>query len=804
MKKGLKTALISSLLLVPMVFCGCDNPFGDSNSIGSDKRDPIINPDPTPSDGGGKTDDPTPTPEPTPEESRVYNPYDYTDSGLTNPFSDITSSVSYVKSVYKNGSSNIDDATISARKLAYENASSNILKRLVAEYGIGAVDIDGTSVAPLSNVGVKTFTDCGLLKAGYTATQQEIDAVVADFLKAKYIVTNTVSGSMQYMIISTEPVTSSDVLPSLVYDSTLDGVKLSNTTFRLSTVFSIGLTNPLTSSTYLFNEQDAFYKVVHEATNKEYYLIYNNNFINKFASDNDGFYNKIVDTHRDGIRYNKVSLEMSADALRTVYDLKTLSWNICRDNNFTYTGTDAEEYATAFVNAYKQKITLELASVMTFGVNSDKTINFPEGNVKEGYSFSGTIKDFYRAAKVDMGAYYNDYLKFCFTYIEHNGFVSYEADAIAEYLAEQIIGKDILALEQNRFSTNAIGANYQSNFNSNEKVEVDGVVTVRKLISNYNNTNVRALADNKTEVFKSINYNKDLTLLDSNDSNDVLTYHVTGSTGTKFDTRRALFKNYLNTMYSACYSLVTGSSDDISLEYCDIDYSYLQNVTIIEESAPEESEETGEDTGEGEDTENYITDTYLGGKLQSIVIFPKEAVDIRYIEIGLEAILNDGDSIAVSVDLRYCYEGRVYYVESAFQAEGGDGVLTSDEALSNFEYFSGYDKNGNVGSGPKFKDENGTIMNEKLLSLKNFVANDEVPELRKAKTLLGPQVGKKTATSSDYKYNQFATNMGANYCYGVYDKDFIEICFNVKPNYKDFDTNYTINAKLVSIYGKKL
>lgn len=809
MKKGLKTALISSLLLVPMVFCGCDNPFNDSNNIGNDKYDPIIKPDPTPSGGGdsGNTDTSEPTPEPTPEDSRVYNPYDYIDSGIENPFSEITSSLAYVKSVYKNGSTNINEATIAARKVAYENASANVLRRLAAEYGLGAIDIDGTQVAPLSNVGVKTFTSSGLLKAGSTATQAEIDQITSDFLQAKYMVTRTVNGSMQYMLLSTESVTDTDVLPTLVYDEALSGVRLSNTTFILNTVFSIGLTNPLTASTYLFNEQDAFYKVKNATTGKEFYLIYNNNFINKFANDDDGYYNQIVDTHRDGIRYNKDSLSSSTDASKTVYNLKTLAWNICRDESFTYNGNDAEEYATAFVNAYKKKVTLELASVMTFGVNSDKAINFPDGNVKDGYAFTGTIKDFYKATKEDMGTYYDSYLKFCFTYIEHNGFVAYEADAIAEYLTEQIIGKDIIGLEQNRYNTNATGK-YQQNFNSNEKVEVDGVVTVRKLISDYKNTNVRALSDNKSEVFRAINYNRDLTTLDSNNINDVLSYKISGSTDSKFDTRRALFKNYLNTMYSACYRLVTDSSDDISLEYCDIDYAYLQNVTIIEESADEDTGEdaggdTGEDTGDNS-TENYITDTYLAGKLQSIVIFPKEAIDIRYIEIGLEAILNEGDSVSVSVDLRYCYNGSVYYVESAFQAEGGGGILTSDEASCNFEYFSGYDKSGNVGYGPKFKDKNGVVMSEKLLSLKNFIAQNDIPELRKEKTLLGTQVGKKTANSSDYTYNQFASNMGANYCYGVYDKDFIEICFNVKPNYKDFDTNYTINAKVVSIYGKKL
>lgn len=802
MKKGLKTTLISTLLVVPMVFCGCDNPFGSGNSIGSDYEDATIEPtNPTPSGGGssssGGSSSEGGSSSTSPEETtKLYNPYDYEDSG-NNPFSDITSSIAYIKSVYKKGSTSISSDDITSRKSAYETASEKILKRLVKEYGLNTSGFNptttSTDLAPLSNVGASTFKSLGLCKEAYVPTETEIAQVVLDFMNAKYIEVKTVAGSMNYMIFSPKTVTTGMSLPSLSHDTASGTVKIESGASALCEVFNSGV--PLLT-THELNETEAFYKVTLKNSSDYVYLIYKNSFIEKFGEN----YDKIVDTHYNGIRFNKVSLTSSETSGSTRYNLVSKSWKICENNTSLENITDPEPFETAFTTAFKKRITVELASVMTFGVNNDRELKLPTSTVGEEYGYTGSIKDFYEATVANLDSYYDNYLKFCFTYIEHNGFVAYEADAIAEYFAQVIIGKDVLGLEVNRFSSGLVGNNYQKNFNSNEKVVVNGVTTVRKLISNYNNTNVRALADTatdkKTEVFKSINYNTTESTLVSHTASDTLSYIANGAE-IKTDERLALFKNYLNTMYSSCYSLVSNSLDDISLEYCDIDYEYLQNVTIIEEST--EDEEDGEE--EDSDEESYILDTYMAGKLQSIIIFPKEAIDIRYLSIGLEAILNEGDSIEVSVDLRYCYNGTVYYVESAFAPEGGEAKLDSDENILYFEYCSGYGKNGEVGGGPMFKTSDGSMVNEKLLSLKNYVTT--TPDLRKKKPLIGSQVGRKNSTSGEFTYNNFASSMGANYCYNAMTKDYIEICFNITPKYSNFDTNYKLNAKVTSIYGQK-
>lgn len=802
MKKGLKTTLISTLLVVPMVFCGCDNPFGSGNSIGSDYEDATIEPtNPTPSGGGssssGGSSSEGGSSSTSPEETtKLYNPYDYEDSG-NNPFSDITSSIAYIKSVYKKGSTSISSDDIASRKSAYETASGKILERLVKEYGLNTSGFNptttSTELAPLSNVGANTFKSLGLCKEEYAPTEAEIAQVVLDFMNAKYIEVKTVASSMQYLILSPKTVTTGMSLPSLSYDTAAGEVKIESGASALCEVFNSSVNLGILHN---LSDTEAFYKVTLKNSSDYVYLIYNNTFINKFGDN----YDKIVDTHYNGIRFNKVSLDESTTSGSKRYNLVSKSWKICENNTSLESITDPGTFETAFTTAFKKRITVELASVMTFGVNDDRELKLPTSTVGEGYGYTGSIKDFYEATVANMDSYYDNYLKFCFTYIEHNGFVAYEADAIAEYFAQVIIGKDVLGLEVNRFSSGLVGNNYQKNFNSNEKVVVNGVTTVRKLISNYNNTNVRALADTvtdkKTEVFKSINYNTTESTLVSHTASDTLSYIANGAE-IKTDERLVLFKNYLNTMYSSCYSLVSNSLDDISLEYCDIDYEYLQNVTIIEESTEDEEEGDEEDS----DEESYILDTYMAGKLQSIIIFPKEAIDIRYLSIGLEAILNEGDSIEVSVDLRYCYNGTVYYAESAFAPEGGEAKLDSDENILYFEYCSGYGKNGEVGGGPMFKTSDGSMVKEKLLSLKNYATT--TPDLRKKKPLIGSQVGRKNSTSGEFTYNNFASSMGANYCYNATTKDYIEICFNITPKYSNFDTNYKLNAKVTSIYGQK-
>ena len=100
-------------------------------------------------------------------------------------------------------------------------------------------------------------------------------------------------------------------------------------------------------------------------------------------------------------------------------------------------------------------------------------------------------------------------------------------------------------------------------------------------------------------------------------------------------------------------------------------------------------------------------------------------------------------------------------------------------------------------NGLVFRDKNNQLLGEQLLTFNNTVGNN-IPELRKKKIF--QQVGIKNA--SDFKFNEFTSGMGANYCYNVYDYDFIEICFNVKPNYANFDTNYRISAKITSVYGQ--
>ena len=806
MKKEIKKILVSTLLTIPMTLCGCANPFGSNNSIGSsDSQNQNAGSQittPSTGGGGGGGGSSQPTPEATPEVKTLYNPYDYEESG-GNPYSEISKAMGYVKSVYKSGASS------SVNTSMYEEYASTLLERLVSEYGLGSATLN-----PLSNVSSSTFSSLGLLKSGYTADNETIDTVVEDFMNAKFIESYLVSG-MKYMILSPSTITTSDNLPTLVYkqnaDKSLSYIVLGSNVAGLESVFlksgtpetfpssSVGSTptDIELAATHNFSESVGFYKVTLN-TGKKVYLIYNSAFVDNFGSN----YDKIVDTHRDGIRFNKVSLESSSTSTKTVYNLTVKGWKIYESSKFTFTKTakdpltyptyelrlaqDQQAYLTVVKDQYKKRVAMEMASVMAFGLTDSKELNLPTSPV--GAAYNGSVDEFYAAA-VANSSLYSSYMAFCTKYIEHQGFLAYEADCIAEYLANVIIGKDVLALDNANFTSPILAATgIEKTFNSNEKVSVNGTTVVRKLISDYNNKTTRAFGLKKNKYFQAINYST--TVVDSNSASDVLNYE-----SSKYDERKVLFKNYINTLYSAGYELLTDLNSSVSLSYCDIDYDYLQNITIIEESA-EDEEEDGGDEGE-EEEENYITDTEIGGKVQSLILFPKKAVDIRYFEINLEAILAEGDSLAIEVDLRYHIGGKVYYVEDAMTADGGEaGVVTSEENTINFEYCSGLTIGAN---GLVFRDKNNQLLGEQLLTFNNTVGNN-TPELRKKKFLFMDQVGKKTA--SDFKFNEFTSGMGANYCYNVYDYDFIEICFNVKPNYANFDTNYRISAKITSVYGQ--
>ncbi len=769
---------------MPMLLSGCDNPFNNGNSIGTGSGFDQVNPgNPTPggsgssggSNSGGSNEEVVVTP-------TMYNPYNY--EKKDNPFDEIGDSIGYVKSIYKKSAGSLSSGEITTRRNAYTAAAEQILTRLAGEYGI----TDGLqTINPLSNVSKTTFRSVGLLSSGYTATQSDMDAVADAFMTAQYIKTSSIAGSMQYAMVSTSSFPSNPIV--LNYS---EGKVTLNTSgiSKLELVFANGSGIKDLSEVkigYEINDTDAFYKITLTGNPaKVVYLIYSNTFINNFGTN----YKRILDTHRDSIRYNIVSLNDSAvSASDTLYSLTTKSWAMT---------VNASANVTNYLSEFKKHsktVGIELASVMTFGLNDDAELSLPTSSA--GAYYSGNIDEFYEAAKANTGLY-DSYMNFCVSYIEHSGFVPYEADAISEYLAKCIIGAEVLSLDETRYTQNAFinTTDITKTFNSNEEgLNSDDQVIYRKLIADYNNTKTRAFE--KNSVFKTINYAK--TITDYAGAASGSQYVIDGVY--KSDSRNALFKNYYNTMYSACYGIVTDVAEDISLMSCDIDYSYLQNVTISEEGEDEEEEDTGEE-GE-EEEENYILDTELRGKLQSMIIFPMKAMDIRYMEIGVEAVLADGDKLEISLDLRYHKGGQVYYVEDAFVPDGG-GVaeLTSEENVINFEFCSAME----IGNGLMFKDSSNNLVKEKLLSFDNCIPKKSRPDLRKSKWSLIPWghfpdgPGKKDVDSG-FTFNPYSSSMGANYVYTDTSYDFIEVCFNVKPKYKNFDTNYQINGKVTSVYG---
>ncbi len=810
MKKRIKSIALSTLFLLPMLLSGCENPFKATNSVGSSggyTETTPSNPNPSGGGSGGSY-----TEEEEPAESApvytTYSPYNYDEGQDPTGFKELSDSIAYVKSIYKKGTNAVTPIELAARTAAYKDTAANILTRLGNEYGIPTA---GSALNPLSNVGAQTFRNYGLMASGYTPTDKEITDVIDAFLTAKYIKTFTIAGSMQYAMISTHAYGSSTPL-TINYDSEAGKVNLSLANIKKETVELVetytglektfgGVITSVVGNTYALNESDGFYKIT-KTDGNVVYLIYKTAFVNNFGTN----FLKLIDTHRDAIRYNVSSFTgTSSGSGSTEYTLKTNAWKMCSDSTGKLNFTPGADYVSSFVDKYKNSVAVDIASVMAFGVNEDKSLNVPMSDA--GAAYSGTIDEYYKAAKAGSTSVDN-YLAFVLKYVDHNGFVTFEADAIAEYLTNTIVGNgtnSVLAMDETRYTQNAfidLKAIKEKSFNSNELMTNAGTNKARKLIANYANSKARAFE--KNPVFKTITY--ETTVSDATDTTVVLSYTIDGQS--KSDTRNDLFKNYYNTFYSACYGIGLGNTADISLLEINSNYGHLQNVTIVEEGEEEEEEESGE---EDEEEENYILDKEYSGKLQSIVIFPKEGIDIRYMEVGVEAVLAEGQKLEITADLRYHVNGNVYYVPNAFVADGGGaGVVDSEEHIVNFEYQSGME----IGNGLMFKDKNNNLVKEKLLSFRNCVGKN-TPDLRSKEfniNIFDPPLGWRPKgpgmidSTAAFEYNPYASAMGANYIYneiGSNKYDFIEVCFNVKTIYDNFDTNYLMNAKVTSVYGVK-
>ena len=89
--------------------------------------------------------------------------------------------------------------------------------------------------------------------------------------------------------------------------------------------------------------------------------------------------------------------------------------------------------------------------------------------------------------------------------VDHKGFFYYEADAIAEYILNSVIGTSVVTIDNEKFFDVNNNGTFDYYFWTIHDVNVRRVVLINN-IKDFNNTNPRATASNKSTVWNTINF----------------------------------------------------------------------------------------------------------------------------------------------------------------------------------------------------------------------------------------------------------------------------------------------------------
>lgn len=375
----------------------------------------------------------------------------------------------------------------------------------------------------------------------------------------------------------------------------------------------------------------------------------------------------LKDTHFDAIRNSWALVGTNVKATSWLWSLK----------NFE------TDFVSEYVAKYKDALSIAISKILMFG-NSPQDKTFAEAIPATTLTINSktytSARDLYSDA-MDYALnkaegkelYYNDFIDFCLSKIDHIGFTSYELDEIAEFVLEFVVGKDNVSSE--RFND----SNSNGTFDNNEVV----ASFTDTLIYGFDTKALRF--KDKSALWKTINFTESAEAA------------VTSSS----DIRDDYFKNYTNIVYSILYNIEIQDPTPIYYQKFIGDFSYISSVfaAVDEESEEDFSSDEPEDEGPYSDSLNMFT----AGILQSFVLVPNPIFftsqysdKILHLisfalqnpnEINLTSILNN------HVIVKQGSSSRIYDISGILEDEAWLTVFAFEEPFSTNENLTGKNLN---------------------------------------------------------------------------------------------------------------
>jgi len=397
----------------------------------------------------------------------------------------------------------------------------------------------------------------------------------------------------------------------------------------------------------------------------------------------------------------------------------------------------------------------------------------------------------------------------CAPYIDHAGLTAAECDLVSQFILNNVIGTGIVNADNSNFS-NQIGTSGDGKtFDSNEYAYngAAGQYLYRNLIADFNNTDARYNGYNS--IFNTITYNTDISGgIDG--TKDMASY----PSGYK-DTGNPGFKNYINTVYASVYYAASLTPVAGILQYIDATEDYITGSLSYDAEEVPGADDGGWPVTDDDQLSNY-TDYDLTGAIQTVIIMPKQAIALTYIDLVMAPdykYFNPGDTLTVMPLMRY-YDGEHMYQTwlptQTLQMLEDDGYvngMSPDIAEVEFDVTTAI-----------FKDSSGNVINNFIMSLDSFTSDPNfVNNIRDAQ---GGGLGLTDAYSindsgviiSDYTVNNMPgidmssiTNsqlLNTNFAYGNPNgMKYAEISFVVLLNGLPYNNPYAFGVMPAGLYG---
>ena len=441
------------------------------------------------------------------------------------------------------------------------------------------------------------------------------------------------------------------------------------------------------------------------------------------------FTEKLLDTHYNAINRSIVNVEGEVGSI--VITKEKWEWSLEE--------WDTDTFLEAYLEEYKNLLAINIAKIVAYGTGE----------------LTGNAKILYQAAIANPNIKAEEFVEDCVLRIDHIGLSSDEADMVADFIVENVVGTTIMAEDSRKYSYS--GSGDSDKFYANEIA--DGMKRVLMIVD-----------EDEEAVF----YNNTIVIDES------------AATDSENGFRRtALFKNYYNTARTSLERTRLVFPETPIVDYVDVAY----NVN-------------------SDDVFDITYEEPANGKIQSIVLTNVDSKDLQLASISfmITSIHDENqstwtvDTLDIYIYANHYHNGVLtqYSLDSMYLSkldpDGGSNGIPDEYGTLNEKTYNIWDN-----------DDSPALIGKELVLSQNTHTELDTEDWGGLKDGNASDFDKKNSITE----NTFKNFKSVNYGYGnsaAYNGggDYIEFCFVVNGNDATLLDFYSYSIMITGLYGKQV